>query len=150
MIARVLKINVRTTKIENRDGNTLIIPNSTLTQEHIENWSISSELARFKIKVGVAYGSDTELVKELMKQAALSHPEVKKTEPVIVRMLDFGESALIMELLFWADQSWEVELHKSDIRFEIDRLFRQHGVTIPFPQRTLHVPDGVKTKQTQG
>lgn len=149
MIARVLKINVRTTKIENRDGNTLIIPNSTLTQEHIENWSISSELARFKIKVGVAYGSDTELVKELMKQAALSHPEVKKTEPVIVRMLDFGESALIMELLFWADQSWEVELHKSDIRFEIDRLFRQHGITIPFPQRTLHVPHEIKTKQKQ-
>lgn len=149
MIARVLKINVRTTKIENRDGNTLIIPNSTLTQEHIENWSISSELARFKIKVGVAYGSDTELVKELMKQAALSHPEVKKTEPVIVRMLDFGESALIMELLFWADQSWEVELHKSDIRFEIDRLFRQHGITIPFPQRTLHVPEEIKTKQKQ-
>ena len=148
MIARVLKINVRTTKIENRDGNTLIIPNSTLTQEYVENWSFSSELARFKIKVGVAYGSDTELVKELMKQAALSHPEVKKTEPVIVRMLDFGDNALIMELLFWADQSWEVELHKSDIRFEIDRLFRQHGVTIPFPQRTVHVPSGIQTKNT--
>jgi len=147
MVARVLKINVRTTKIENRDGNTLIIPNSTLTQEHIENWSISSELARFKIKVGVAYGSDTELVKELMKQAALSHPQVKKTEPVIVRMLDFGDSALIMELLFWADQSWEVEIHKSDIRFEIDRLFRQHGVTIPFPQRTLHIPEKVVTSK---
>jgi small-conductance mechanosensitive channel len=143
MIARVLKINVRTTKIENRDGNTLIIPNSTLTEEYVENWSFSSELARFKIKVGVAYGSDTELVKELMKQAALSHPEVKKTEPVIVRMLNFGDNALEMELLFWADQSWQVELHKSDIRFEIDRLFRQHGVTIPFPQRTLHVPEKV-------
>lgn len=146
MIARVLKINVRTTKIETRDGNTLIIPNSTLTQEHVENWSFSSELARFKIQVGVAYGSDTELVKELMKQAALSHPEVKKTEPVIVRMTDFGDNALEMELLFWADQTWQVEIHKSDIRFEIDRLFRQHGITIPFPQRTLHIPNEVQTK----
>ncbi|MEX2485964.1 MAG: mechanosensitive ion channel protein MscS, partial [Brumimicrobium sp.] len=98
-----------------------------------------------KISVGVAYGSDTELVKKLMKQAALSHPEVKKTEPVIVRMINFGDNALEMELLFWADQSWQVELHKSDIRFEIDRLFRQHGVTIPFPQRTLHVPESVYT-----
>lgn len=149
MIARVLKINVRTTKIENRDGNTLIIPNSTLTEEYVENWSFSSELARFRIKIGVAYGSDTELVKELLKQAALSHPEVKKTEPVIVRMTNFGDNALEMELLFWADQSWQVELHKSDIRFEIDRLFRQHGVTIPFPQRTLHIPEPVQTESKE-
>lgn len=149
MIARVLKINVRTTKIETRDGNTLIIPNSTLTQDHVENWSFGSDLTRFNIKVGVAYGSDTELVRKLLKQAALSHPEVKKTEPIIVRMNDFGNSALEMELFFWADQTWQVELHKSEIRFEIDRLFRQHGVTIPFPQRTLHVPESVKTQSVK-
>jgi small-conductance mechanosensitive channel len=148
MIARVLKINVRTTKIETRDGNTLIIPNSTLTQEHVENWSFGSDLTRFNIKVGVAYGSDTELVRKLLKQAAMSHPEVKKTEPIIVRMNDFGNNALEMELFFWADQTWEVEIHKSEIRFEIDRLFRQHGITIPFPQRTLHVPDGLRTERT--
>ena len=148
MIARVLKINVRTTKIETRDGNTLIIPNSTLTQDHVENWSFGSDLTRFNIKVGVAYGSDTELVRKLLKQAALSHPEVKKTEPIIVRMNDFGNDSLEMELFFWADQTWEVELHKSEIRFEIDRLFRQHNIVIPFPQRTLHIPDSVKTKNT--
>ncbi len=145
MIARVLKINVRTTKIETRDGNTLIIPNSTLTQDHVENWSFGSDLTRFNIKVGVAYGSDTELVRKLLKQAALSHPEVKKTETIIVRMNDFGNNALEMELFFWADQTWQVELHKSEIRFEIDRLFRQHNIVIPFPQRTLHVPEGIRT-----
>tara|TARA_B100000508_G_C11465858_1_gene282493 strand:+ start:39858 stop:41009 length:1152 start_codon:yes stop_codon:yes gene_type:complete len=149
MIARVLKINVRTTKIETRDGNTLIIPNSTLTQDHVENWSFGSDLTRFNIKVGVAYGSDTELVRKLLKQAALSHPEVKKTEPIIVRMNDFGNNALEMELFFWADQTWQVELHKSEIRFEIDRLFRQHGIVIPFPQRTLHIPESVKTTSSK-
>jgi small-conductance mechanosensitive channel len=149
IIARVLKINVRTAKIETRDGNTLIIPNSILTQDQIENWSFGSDLTRFNIQVGVAYGSDTELVRKLLKQAALSHPEVKKTEPIIVRMNDFGNNALEMELFFWADQTWEVELHKSEIRFEIDRLFRQHGITIPFPQRTVHVPESVKTEYAQ-
>lgn len=144
LVARVLKINVRTTKIESRDGNTLIIPNSMLTQNQVENWSFGSDLTRFHINVGVAYGSDTELVKELLKQAALSHPEVKKTKPVIVRLMDFGDNALEMTLSFWADQTWQVELHKSEIRFEIDRLFRQHGVEIPFPQRTLHVPGPLK------
>ena len=145
MVARVLKINVRTTKIESRDGNTLIIPNSMLTQNEVENWSFGSDLARFKISVGVAYGSNTELVSDLLKQAALSHPEVKKTKPVIVRLVSFGDNALEMELLFWADKTWQVELHKSEIRFEIDRLFRQHNVVIPFPQRTLHVPNSIYT-----
>ena len=145
MIARVLKINVRTTKIESRDGNTLIIPNSMLTQNEVENWSFGSDLTRFHIDVGVAYGSNTELVRELLKQAALSHPEVKKTKPIIVRLLSFGDNALEMQLSFWADKSWQVELHKSEIRFEIDRLFRQHNVDIPFPQRTLHVPGKLYT-----
>ena len=147
MVARVLKINVRTTKIESRDGNTLIIPNSMLTQNQVENWSFGSDLTRFSIKVGVAYGSNTELVKELLKQATLSHPEVNKSKPIIVRLLDFGDNSLDMEVLFWADQTWQVELHKSDIRFEIDRLFRQHGVEIPFPQRTLHIPGNVYAVQ---
>lgn len=145
MVARVLKINVRTTKIESRDGNTLILPNSMLTQNEVENWSFGSPLTRFHIHVGVAYGSDTELVKKLLKQAALAHPEVKKTKPVVVRMLDFGDNALEMQVSFWADKTWRVELHKSEIRFEIDRLFRQHSVQIPFPQRTLHVPATVHT-----
>lgn len=149
MVARVLKINVRTTKIESRDGNTLIIPNSMLTQNEVENWSFGSTLTRFHVDVGVAYGSDTELVKELLKQATLSHPEVKKTKPVIVRMMDFGDNSLDMRVSFWADQSWKVELHKSEIRFEIDRLFRQHNVEIPFPQRTLHVPNQVHTVQSK-
>ena len=149
MIARVLKINVRTTKIESRDGNTLIIPNSMLTQNEVENWSFGSDLTRFHINVGVAYGSNTELVRELLKQAALAHPQVKKTKPVIVRLMDFGDNALEMQLSFWADQTWQVELHKSEIRFEIDRLFRQHGVDIPFPQRTLHVPGPLKVGDRQ-
>jgi len=144
MVAKVLKINVRTTKIESRDGNTLIIPNSMLTQNEVENWSFGTPLTRFHIKVGVAYGSDTELVKKLLKQAAMAHPQVKKSRPILVRMKDFGDNSLDIELSFWADQTWEVEIHKSDIRFEIDRLFRQHNVRIPYPQRTLHIPKEVK------
>lgn len=137
LIAKVLRINIRTTKIETRDGNVFIIPNSKLTQENVENWSFGSELTRFDIKVGVAYGSNTESVRQLLRQAALAHPKVKKTQPVVVRFVDFGESSLDFSLTFWADQSWEIEIYKSDIRFEIDRLFREHKIEIPFPQRVV-------------
>lgn len=139
IIGRVLKINVRTAKVETRDGNTLIIPNSLLTQDQIENWTFSGSHTRFHITMRVAYGSDTELVKKLLKQAAMSHPEVSQQRPITVRIINFGEYALEMELLFWANQKWFAEYYKSEIRFEIDRLFRQYGVKIPFPQRTIHM-----------
>jgi small-conductance mechanosensitive channel len=139
IVAKILKINIRTTHIETRDGNVLIIPNTKLTQEFVENWSHGTSLSRFRIPVTVAYGTDTELASHLLKQAALSHPKVKKSESVEIRLSEFGENGLRMEMIFWADQSWDVQSYKSEIRFEIDRLFREYKITIPYPQREIHI-----------
>lgn len=139
MVAKIIRINVRTTQIETRDGNVLIVPNTKLTQEYIENWSHGSTLSRFRLPVTVAYGSDTQLVSEILKQAVLSHPKVHKTKGVDVRLNDFGENGLQMEVMFWADQSWDINVYKSEIRFEIDRLFRHYKIRIPFPQRDMRI-----------
>ncbi|MFA7272712.1 MAG: mechanosensitive ion channel domain-containing protein [Crocinitomicaceae bacterium] len=139
VIAKLIKINVRTTQIETRNGNVLIVPNSRLTQEYVENWSHGTHLSRFIIDVSIAYGSDTELVKDLLKRAAMGHPIVNKKEPIQVRLKDFGDNGLDLELVFWAEQSWDANIYKSEIRFEIDRLFREHKVVIPFPQRDVRV-----------
>jgi small-conductance mechanosensitive channel len=146
IVAKILKINVRTTQIETREGNVLILPNSKLTQEYVENWSHGSDLSRFMIKVSVAYGTDCELVSRLLKQAALAHPKVRKSEPVEARLSNFGNNGLELDLVFWADQSWDINLHKSEIRFEIDRLFRQYEIVIPFPQSTIHFADNTILK----
>lgn len=146
IVAKILKINVRTTQIETREGNVLILPNSKLTQEYVENWSHGSDLSRFMIKVSVAYGTDCELVSRLLKQAALTHPKVRKSEPVEARLSNFGNNGLELDLVFWADQSWDINLHKSEIRFEIDRLFRQYEIVIPFPQSTIHFADNTILK----
>jgi len=138
IIAKIIKINVRTTQIETREGNVLIIPNTRLTQDNVENWSHGSELSRFTITVTVNYGTNTELVTRLLKQSALAHPKVKKNQPVIVRLSNFGDNGLEMELIFWADQSWDINNYKSEIRMEIDRLFREYKITIPYPQRVIH------------
>ena len=138
LVAKVLRINLRTTKIETRDSNIYIIPNSRLTHEYVENWNSGSTLTRFSIPISIAFGSDTELAKKLLIQAALSHPKVKKNEDILVRLLNFGDNGLEMDLLFYADQNWRIEIVKSDIRFEIDRLFREYGIIIPYPQRVLH------------
>ncbi len=139
VVAKIIKINVRTTQIETRNGNVLIIPNNKLTQEYVENWSHGSQLSRFIIDVSVSYGTNTELVKDLLKTSAMGHPKVSTEQEVIVRLKKFGENGLEMELIFWAEQSWDVNNFKSDIRFEVDRLFREHKITIPFPQRDFRI-----------
>jgi small-conductance mechanosensitive channel len=139
MVAKIIRIKVRTTQIETRDGNVLIVPNAKLTQEYIENWSHGSTLSRFQLRVTVSYGSDLELVRKILIQAAMSHPKVNKENRIDVRLIDFGENGLQMELIFWADQSWDINNYKSEIRFEIDRLFRHYGIRIPFPQRNVYV-----------
>ena len=138
LVAKVQQIDIRTSKVITRDGNYIIIPNSRLTADNIVNWSHGSKLTRFRIRVGVAYGSDTAKVRDILHNCAMRHPDVSKNREIIVRFEDFGESSLVFELFFWARKTWMVETLKSEIRFEIDRQFRENGVRIPFPQRDLH------------
>jgi len=69
----------------------------------------------------------------------LGHPSVNKKEEVLVRLKNFGENGLVMELIFWAEQSWDISMLKSDIRFEIDRVFRSKNIVIPYPQREVRM-----------
>jgi small-conductance mechanosensitive channel len=146
LIVKVVKIGVRTSKIENRDGNTLILPNTQLSQNRIENWSHGNTLSRFTIEVPVAYGAETEQVIRLLKQAALGHPKVSKENEVIVRLSDFQQNNLKFELLFWAEHTWQINNYRSEIRMEIDRLFRQYKINMPYPQLDLHIASDKREK----
>ena len=141
LVARVLHIDIRTSKVITREGNIIIVPNRMLTSEKLNNWSLGSELSRFHVTVGVSYSSDVDKVKKLMYQVALTHPDVSKNKPILIRFDDFGDSALVFRVFFWAYRSWDSEVLKSDIRFGITKAFREHGVEIPFPQRDLHIKD---------
>jgi small-conductance mechanosensitive channel len=143
LVARVQQIDIRTSKVMTRDGKYIIIPNSKLIGEQVVNWTHATSLTRFEVKVGVAYGSDTALVKDTLYNCALRHPDVSKNREIIVRFEDFGDSGLHFSLFFWAKKTWVVETLQSEIRFDIDRQFRKLGVTIPFPQRDLHIKSGL-------
>jgi small-conductance mechanosensitive channel len=113
------------------------VPNSRLTAENVVNWSQNKKTTRFKIDVGVAYGSDTRLVQKILIEAAMKSQEVlNKPEPTVI-FSDFGESSLNFSLLFFSKNLFRIERTKSDIRFEIDRLFRENKISIPFPQRDI-------------
>lgn len=138
-VIKILNIGLRTSEAVNRDDIRIIIPNSVITANKVINWSHQSQKTRFRIKVGVAYGSNIELVEQLLKESALEHPEIESTPPVIARFLDFGNSSLDFELLFFSKNIFRIENVKSDVRKAINRKFIEHKVTIPFPQLDLHV-----------
>ncbi len=138
-VAKVKQINIRTSHIKTTEGKIIIVPNSKFTEELVTNWSVSDKVTRFHINVSVAYGTDTSLVKELLYKAALTHPKVQKTNDILIVFEDFGDNGLEFKLFFWANQTWDIIITKSDIRFTIDQLFRDNNIRIPFPQRDLHI-----------
>ena len=141
-VATITEINLRTSKVKTREGKTLILPNSILTHQLVNNWSYDDTLTRFTIPVSVAYDSDVDLVKQILVKCGSEHPKVKNTKPVFVRLLNFGDYGLEMDLVFWADQNFEIEIYKSEIRFAIVDEFRTHNVEIPYPQHDIHVKSG--------
>ena len=138
MVVEVEEINLRTSKVKNRDGNYVLIPNSKLTTNNVVNWSHQNILSRFHIDIGVAYGSDTALVKSILIECAKSHKLTIKHKGYDVWFENFGDSALQFRLLFWARKSWTSEVIQSEIRFAIDKAFRENNIMIPFPQRVMH------------
>jgi len=145
LVGRVAEINLRTSTVYSRNGMNVIVPNHRFINENVVNWSHNSLETRFTLNVGVAYGSDEHVVSNVLKKSALEHPMVitNDTEhPVVVRLIDFGNSSLDFEILFWSRNIFYIEQTKSEIRFTIVEGFRKAGIVIPFPQRDVHIiPD---------
>ncbi|MCA1757948.1 MAG: mechanosensitive ion channel [Bacteroidales bacterium] len=139
MIGRVVSIGLRTSKIKTRDNIITIIPNSNLVNDRVINWSHAEEKTRFHVDVGVKYGSDIELVTSVLLECAKDHTRIMVVPKPFVRFVDFGESSLDFQLFFWTNDSFMVENTKSDLRYKIDRAFRENKIEIPFPQRDLYL-----------
>lgn len=142
---RVRDIRVRSTVIETRDDVAIIVPNSQFIAEQVINDSFSGHKIRKILKVGVAYGSDVEKVTNILLDIANEQEQILKDPGARVLFMDFGSSSLDFELRFWVAELWTTEVILSNIRYAIDREFRKSGVTIPFPQRDLHI----KTSEPQ-
>ncbi len=142
IVGRVEHIYLRTSVLISRDGVNVIIPNHKFITENVINWSHNNSFKRFDVKVGVAYNSNLDLVKKLLMECAMKHPDVITTDETMkpfVRLEDFGNSSIDLSLLFWSSNIFKIESTKSDIRFSIAKIFEQQKVVIPFPQRDLHV-----------
>ncbi|MGD2184689.1 MAG: mechanosensitive ion channel [Desulfobacterales bacterium] len=136
--AEVKKINVRSTVVQTFDNASVIIPNSEFISQQVTNWSFKDKRMRRNLDVGVAYGSDVDLVKKTLLEIALGTPGVLEYPRPDVIFVDHADSALIFRLRIWVDVDdyWTVA---SRIRFDIDRRFRELVIEIAFPQRDLHI-----------
>lgn len=143
-VGKVDEIKLRTTRATTADNKVLVIPNHLYLTNSLYNWTQNGVITRESVEVGVAYGSDVQLVKKILLQVAKDHPNVVETPEPVVLFTNFGDSSLDFKIVFTLSDSFNARFTQSDIRFEIDRLFREHGVSIPFPQRDIHIIENKK------
>lgn len=146
VFGRVSSINLRSTVIVSLDEKEIIVPNSQLITESVHNLTHANNLFRLRIQVGVSYGSDVELVRKVLLAAAEEHLGVIKAPitnmsnvtPPFVRFTAFGNSSLDFELLAWIPDSFQRFDIASDLHFIIWHKFKEHNITIAFPQLDVH------------
>lgn len=138
-VVRIQTIGLRTSKGLNTDDISIIIPNSLITTNKVINWSHQTKKTRFRIDVGVAYGSDIDLVIKTLEESAFEHPDISDRELIEARLVNFGNSSLDFQVLFFSKNIFRINRVKSDIRRIIYHKFAKNKIAIPFPQIDLHV-----------
>ena len=133
----------RYTLIETFDGKEIMIPNEDFITSRVTNWTFSNNHGRVEIIIGVSYDSDIEKARELILEAAVEHPRcIADPEPACY-LTDFGDSSVNFLLYFWVSDVTEGRFEpRSDVLRNIWRKFAQHEITIPFPQRDIHIKGG--------
>jgi small-conductance mechanosensitive channel len=143
-VGDVLDIGLRSTKIKTLDNQLLIIPNSDLCNTILTNQAFPDPRAKGRINVGVAYGSDVELVKDILVATALEVDAVLRDPAPEAFFVAFGESALAMSLFFWVDEYANLFAINDKINTRIIHRFREYNIEIPFPTRTVIMEKGLE------
>jgi len=145
----VVRISPRATIIVTNDNIAVIVPNSDFITGRITNWSYTDRDVRFHIPVGVSYRSDPEEVRRLLLAVAGAHPGVLKQPEPDALFQEFGDSSLNFILRVWTrDYITTPGILRSELNFAISRIFKEHGIEVPFPQRDLHIRSGVLSIKT--
>jgi small-conductance mechanosensitive channel len=141
---QVQQIRARSTVILTNDNIAMIVPNTKFIDSPVTNWTYGDPRVRFRVPVGVAYGSDVNKVREVLIAAAREHPATLSEPEPNAYLEKFGESSIDFELVAWSQEmSYRPRRFKSDLNFLIDKHLRAAGIEIPRPQRDLHIRSGV-------
>ncbi len=136
----VIKIAARSTWVRTNDNVVIIVPNSDFIENAVTNWTANDPNVRIGLALGVGYDSNPEQVRELLLRAAGEHPDVLREPKPDVIFTNYGDNSINFSLRVWtASRAHAPLVLKSDLYFSVFRLFREHGIELPFPQRDLHI-----------
>lgn len=146
LVGKVNSIGIRTSLIVTLDNIQVVVPNSKFIGDKVINWSHIEDNTRFKVEVGVAYGSDVRLVEKLLLECAKEHPYISQSKGNMVLFENFGDSSLDFALYFWTEKTHLFKKIQSDLRFTINKKFKENNIEIPFPQQDVYIKQIVKTE----
>jgi len=138
IVCRVSEIKLRTTTVMTREDKFIILPNSSITQGNVVNWTYSKQTSRFEIVVNLAYTEDIPEVMKMFKEVALQHKAVSRTPEPSIRITRFGEYSVEITIMFWCAEVFRVENIKSEIRVSIFNTLIEHKIKFPYPQSIIH------------
>lgn len=139
VVGTVRRIGIRSSTVATAQGAEVVVPNANLISNEVINWTLSDRLRRMEIDVGVAYGTPPERVQSLLMQVAAENPSVLRMPEPAALFMGFGDSALNFQLRAWTDRSDIWPQVASDLRTATNRVLGEAGISIPFPQRDLHL-----------
>jgi len=144
IVGQVQHIRARSTVIVTNDNITMIVPNSKFIDSPVTNWTYGDPRVRFRIPIGVAYGSDIEKVRATLIAAGKENPHTLSDPAPSVFLEKFGESSIEFELVVWSSEmSYRPRRYRSDLNFAIEKKLREAGIELAFPQRDIHIRSGV-------
>jgi small-conductance mechanosensitive channel len=141
LMGKVQRIGLRASYVRTFDGAEVIVPNGEFISKEVINWTLSDKQRRMELKVGVAYGSDLQQVKELITGVLDAHTDVIKYPKPLILFEVMNDSSLDFRILFWTDNYDEWLRIRSEVLFNIYHSLVDAGITIPYPQRDLHIKD---------
>jgi small-conductance mechanosensitive channel len=135
---RVRRIGIRASIVRTMQGAEIIVPNAQLITEQVTNWTLSDQLRRLDLPVGVNYGAEPKKVIELLEAVARAHPKVLQEPAPRGLFMSYGDSSINFELRAWTEQTNSVQVH-SDLTVAIYDAINGAGMSFPFPQREVRV-----------
>jgi potassium efflux system protein len=140
LLGEVRRIGIRSSIVHTWQGSDIIVPNSQMVTEQVTNWTLSDQLRRIDLPVGVNYGADPKKVIEVMEAVAKAHPDVLKYPPPQGFFVGYGDSSINFELRAWTGQFGKWFKIRSDLAVALfDAVHAAEGMTFPFPQREVRV-----------
>jgi small-conductance mechanosensitive channel len=144
---QVREISLRSTTVVTNDNIAIIVPNADLITHSVTNWSHEDPRVRFRVPLGVAYGTDLQHLRRLMLEVADEHPKALKEPKPELFLVAFGDNSVNLELAVWsAEMSTSPRRFRSDLYYAIEKKLRENNVEIPFPQRDIRLRSEISVK----